>query len=485
MLSESNSQVELMPPTVSPEIDRAEDSSAFLAFEPERPVQPAVQVNEFLPSVSNWLVFGGIAVVVALGVAIPVSAFLKYKTTVQAQATVRPAGELRLVQASTAGKIQEIRVKQGQTVKKGQVIATIDNSSLLTKQNQLLNRIKQQRLQLTQFNAQIGTFDSQITAESARHQATISAAEAELAGTRRNYQDKQTKSVTELAEVQAKFRSTAAALESAKEKAERYRLAKPEGAISKNQVAEVELAFKQQEQEFLANKASLQRGRAALNPNAAEVSIAQRRIAQEQNAGRATLANLDREKKALLQQQIEAKKQFEQDLLELQQVKVELQQIMITATSDGIISQLNLRNSDQTVQPREEIAQIVPSNTPLEIKAAVVPADMGKLKKGQSVQMRLSACSYTDYGTFKGAVSRISQDTIKVPANDPASNSLAGASKSPAFYEVTVLPESQTIGKGKNQCSLQLGMEGRVDIVTEEESVLKFLLRKARLLVDK
>jgi multidrug resistance efflux pump len=143
MLSESNSKVELMPPTVSPEIDRTEDSSDLQAFQPERPIQPAMQVNEFLPSVSNWLIFGGLAVVVALGIAIPVSAFLKYKTTVQAQATVRPAGELRLVQASTAGKIQEIWVKQGQTVKKGQVIATIDNSSLLTKQNQLLNRIKQ------------------------------------------------------------------------------------------------------------------------------------------------------------------------------------------------------------------------------------------------------------------------------------------------------------------------------------------------------
>lgn len=478
MLSESNSKVDLTPA----EIDRI-GSSNLQTFRPER--QPAMPVNEFLPSVSNWLIFGGLAIVVALAVAIPVSAFLKYKTTVQAQATVRPAGELRIVQASTAGKIQSIRVKQGQTVKKGQVIATIDNSGLLTKQNQLQNRIKQQRLQLTQFNAQISTFDSQITAEKARNQAMITAAEAELAGTRRNHQDKKTKSVTELAEAQAKFRSTAAAWQAAKEKAERYRLAKQEGAISKNQVAEAELSLQQQEQEFLASKAILQRGRAALNPNAAEISIADRRITQEQNAGRATLANLDREKKALMQQQIEAKKQFEQDVLELQQIKVELQQIMITATADGIISQLNLRNSDQTVQPREEIAQIVPSNTPLEIKAAVAPADMGKLKKGQSVQMRLSACSYTDYGTFKGAVSQISQDTIKTPINDPANSPLAGASRSPAFYEVVILPASQTISQGKNQCSLQLGMEGRVDIVTEEESVLRFLLRKARLLVDK
>jgi HlyD family type I secretion membrane fusion protein len=479
MLSESNSKVELMPPEVSPEIDRTEDSSAFQVFQPERPVQPAMQANEFLPSVSNWLIFGGIAVVVALGVAIPVSAFLKYKTTVQAQSTVRPAGELRLVQAATPGKIQEIRVKAGQLVKQGEVIATIDNSGLITKQNQLQNRIKQQRLQLTQFNAQISTFDSQIAAENARNQAMVTAAEAELAGTRRNYQDKQTKSVTEFAEAQAKLRSTTAALQSAKEKAKRYRLA--EGAISKNQVTEAELAVKQQEQESLANKASLQRGRAALNPNSAEISIADRRIAQEQNTGRATLAHLNREKKGLIQQRIESNKQFQQDLLELQQVKVELQQTIITATADGTIAELKLRNNGQTVQPREEIAQIVPSNSPLEIKAAVAPADVGKLKKDQSVQIRISACSYTDYGTFQGTVKQISQDTLKPPSNESA----AATSKNPAFYEVTISPQEQTIGRKQNQCTLQLGMEGRADIVTEEESVLKFFLRKARLLIDR
>jgi HlyD family type I secretion membrane fusion protein len=486
MLSESNSKVELGPQKSdhfqhnhnSPE--EVEDSSTFQIPKTEHRFQPAVRVSEFLPSVSNWLVFGGISVVIALAIAVPVSAILKYKTTVQAQATVRPSGELRLVQASTAGKIQEIYVKQGQTVKQGQVIATIDNSSLLTKHNQLQNRIKQQQLQLGQFNAQISTFASQIAAESARNQAVVTSAQAELTGIHRKYQDKKTKSTTELEEAQAKLRSTKVTLIAAKDKAARYHIAKEEGAISKNQVVEAEVFFKQQEQELLANKASLQRVQSSLNPNRAEVVIAERRITQEQNAGRATLANLDREKQALIQQQIEAKKQSEQDLLELQQIKTELQQIMITATADGTISQLSLRNSGQTVQPREEIAQIVPSNTPLEIKAAVVPADMGKLRQGQSVQMRLSACSYTDYGTFKGTVSQISQDTIKAPANDSSS----GASKIPAFYEVIISPESRTIGQGKNQCSLQLGMEGRADIVTEEESVLKFLLRKARLLVD-
>jgi HlyD family type I secretion membrane fusion protein len=448
------------------------------------PSLPIAQVNDFLPSISNWLVFGSMSVVIALVAAVPVSAVLKYKTTVQAQATVRPAGELRLVQAATQGRIEKISVKSGQVVKRGELIATIDDSSLLTKQNQLQDRIRQQQLQLGQFKAQISQLDSQIVSESDRNRAAVSAAQAELAGSRRNYQDKRTNAVTEVREIQAKQRATEATLNAAKLKAARYRTAKKEGAISIEQVAEAELALRQQEQELAATKASLQRASAALNPNRAEIAIAQKRIAQEQNSGQVTQAALKREKEALIHQQIEVNKQLQQDLRELQQVKIDIRQTTILATSDGTISQLKLRNSEQTVQPGEEVAQIVPTNVSLEIKAAVLPQDVGKLKQGQNVKMRVSACSYTDYGTLKGTVKQISQDTIKAQNNDPANTPSTGASKAQTFYEVTISPENLTLGKGNNRCSLQLGMEGRADIITREESVLQFLLRKARLITN-
>jgi HlyD family type I secretion membrane fusion protein len=466
------------------QIDDDSDLDAAKQDETIPPFLPTAQVNDFLPSISNWLVFGGMSVVIALVAAVPVSAILKYKTTVQAQATVRPAGELRIVQASTQGRVKNIFVKGGQVVRKGEIIATIDDSSLLTKQNQLQDRIGQQRLQLEKFNAQISQIDSQIIAEGDRNQASVTAAQAEFAGSRRNYQDKQTTAATEVREIQAKLKATEATLSAAKVKAARYQMVELEGAISKDQVAEVELAVRQQEQELAATQASLQRANAALNPNRAEMAIAQKRIAQEENSGRAAIASLQREKEAIVQQQIEANKQLQQDRRELKQVKIDLRQTTITATSDGTISQLKLRNSDQTVQPGEEVAQIVPSNAPLEIKAAVSPSDVGKLKQGQIVQMRVSACSYTDYGTLKGTVKQISPDTIRAQNNDLVNDSSSGASQAQAFYEVTISPANLTLGKGKNQCLLQLGMEGRADIITKEESVLKFLLRKARLLVD-
>ena len=65
----------------------------------------------------------------------------------------------------------------------------------------------------------------------------------------------------------------------------------------------------------------------------------------------------------------------------------------------------------------EQVAQIVPSNAPLEVKSQVSPKDIGKLDTGQDVQMRVSACPYPDYGTLKGQVKAISSDAISPNVN--------------------------------------------------------------------
>lgn len=133
-------------------------------------------------------------------------------------------------------------------------------------------------------------------------------------------------------------------------------------------------------------------------------------------------------------------------------------------------------------------AQTRAFNAPLVIKAAVSPGDISKLQKGQRAQMRVSACPYPDYGTLNGVVSHISKDTIKVQGNNSVSTAnnhtvpISGATNS--FYEVTILPDKSSLGKGKNQCTIQAGMQGRTDIISRKETVMKFMLRKARLIVN-
>lgn len=487
--------------------------------------------KEFLPPISRWTNFGGLFILCVLSLAIPVAAVAKYKVTVKGQAIVRPAGELRIVQAATEGIVMHIAVKENQTVKKGDVIATIDDSKLQTKKNQLQSNIEQAKLQLMQVKAQINALNSQIGAETDRINRAIASANAELSGRHREYRDKQITTVTEVQEAeanigiaqeelhtaqeqlkstQATLRAAEASLKAAQSKQDRYKSAAKEGALTLDQLEEAKLAVKQQEQAVSAQIAAVGaqkqtikrlqqavsaavarrlRAQTALNPSNAELAIATERLAQEKAMGKATLATLAKEDQTIIQKQIELEKQLERDSRELQQVEIDLSQTIISAPADGTLFKLNLRNSSQTVRSGDEIAQIAPSNTGLVVKAVVDSQEVSKVKIGQKVHLRVSACPYPDYGTLKGQVKAISPDAISPNANGhaPSSTTTVASYKlgaPSAFYEVTIEPESLLLGKGKQQCSIQLGMDSKADIISKEETVLQFFLRKARLLAD-
>lgn len=448
---------------------------------------PQVQDNEFLPPLGRWTTLGGMVMLSAMAIAIAIASVVKYKVTVKAEANVRPTGELRIVNAATEGSIMSISVKENQTVKTGDAIATIDDSRLQTKKSQLQNSIQLQQLQLVQIDGQINALNRQILAETEKSDRVVAAAEAELSGRSRDYRDKQTTTATDVLEAQANVKAAEAGLKAALTKRNRYASVAKQGALSQDQFEEAQLAVRQQSQAVSAAKAKLHRAIAVLNPSNAEVAIARSRIAQEKATGTANIATLNKERDASIRQRIEIQKQLDGDSRELAQVNIELSRTVITATSDGIISKLKLRNNSQTVSAGEEIAEIVPSNAPIVIKAAVALQDKNKLKAGQNVQMRVSACPYPDYGTLKGKVKAISPDAITPQANGANTTESTVASQKAtvaSFYQVTIEPENLTLGRGGHQCAIQLGMEGTADIISREETVLQFFLRKARLIAD-
>ena len=433
-------------------------------------VLPKASSDEFLPPISHWTTLGGLLLVGTVGVAFILAALFKYNVTVKAPATVRPLGELRIVQAATEGTVERIKVKENQVVKQGEIIAILDDSRLQTQKNQLQGNIQQLQRQLTQMNAQIAALDRQITAETNRNQRTIASAQADLSRNQRDYQDRQAITQTDVKEAEATLGLANAELKA-------YQQLVESGAVS-------QLQFQQKQQAVKAALARLERAKASLNPSAANVAIASERIAQEKATGEATTATLNQERVALIQQQIELHNQLERDVRQLPQVEIDLKQTIIVAPTDGTILKLNLRNFSQTVQPGEEIAQIAPSNTQLVAKALVTSQDIGKVKTAQNVQLRVSACPYPDYGTLKGVVSAISPDAIPLQRDGTTATVRSNVSGTPSFYEVTIQPERLSLGDGTRQCLIQLGMEGRADIISREETVLQFLLRKARLITD-
>ena len=441
---------------------------------------PLIKEDEFLPPISRWTKFGGLFIVTVVALAIPVASIIKYKETIKAQASIRPEGKLRLVQAATEGQITSIAVKNNQVVKKGGVIAAIDDSILQTQKSQLRNSIQQSQLQLSQINTQINALNNQISAESDRLANIVAAAKSELNRVQREYQDKQITSQAEVRETESELQASLAALNAAQARLKRYQSADKEGAISQDQLQEVQLAVQQQQQTLQAAQAKLTSTQTALNPSDAQVAKATSQIAEAKATSTATLATLNQEKQALVRQKIEIDRQIDKDTKELRQTGTNLRQTVVTAPVDGIISQLNLRNIGQTVRPGEEIAQIVPSNANMVILASIPVKSIGKLEPGQTAQMRVSACPYSDYGTLKGTVTAIAPDAI-IPQSNNTDTPVVNQQQGAAFYEVVIQPNKSILKIESDRCAIQLGMEGQVDITTKEETVMQFLLRKGRL----
>jgi multidrug efflux pump subunit AcrA (membrane-fusion protein) len=251
--------------------------------------------------------------------------------------------------------------------------------------------------------------------------------------------------------------------------------------------AVAQLQIKQKEQAYKAALARLAKAKITLNPTAAPVAIATERIAQERARGESTLATLNKERESLLQRQIEVQNQISRDHKELKQVETQLKKTVLRTPETGTILKLELRNPSQVVHSGESIAQIAPSNAPVVVKARVAAQDIAQIKickeknildciEGK-VQLRISAYPYPDYGTLNGAVRAITADAITPQNNQPT------ASATP-YYEVTIEPERLYLQKTNQFYPIQAGMEVTADIISREETLLTFILRKARLLAD-
>jgi HlyD family secretion protein len=458
---------------------------------------PFVQSEEFLPPVSPWMSLAGLSIIVSVGTAISLSSWMKYNVTVKVAAAVRPTGEIRLVQPKVEGTVKSILVKENQLVKQGEAIASLDDETLQIKKSQLQDNIQQDKLQIMQINAQISALNTQILAEAIVADRTIVSAKADLERSQREYQERQITTRSELLVAQANLQKAQADLQKAQADLsfaqvdrDRYEQLAQVGAIGKREFEQKKLIVTQTQATLEGEKkavdiaqAKVQAASAAVNPSNATIAIATERIAQEIARGRATIATLKKEKQALIQRRVEIQNQLGQSQKELLQVARQLQDTILRASSDGIILKLNLRNPGQVLRASEAIAEIAPNNAPLVIKAMIPTQEIKNVTIGHKAQLRIDACPYPDYGTLKGVVKAVSPDAITSTNNTDAAKS-GSTTPAPSYFEATIQPESLTFGNGDRQCHIQSGMEVKADIISQEDTVLQFMLRKARLITD-
>jgi HlyD family type I secretion membrane fusion protein len=444
------------------------DSSPTTIIKRQSQSLRSLQSDEFLPPIRRWTRLGGWLLVSTVGGVVALAAATPYSVVVKAPATVRPTGEIRLVQATTEGVVARIAVQENQVVQQGDPIAYLDDSSILTKKNQLQGNIQQSQQQLTQINAQIQALAQQYVAESNAGNRTATAAAADWQRSQQELREKQITTQSELQEANTE-------LGLARETLQRFRQLSNSGAIAQIQVQEKEGAFQ-------AALAKVTRAKAKISPSNAGVTIASEKIAGEQAKSKATLAKLQQEKESLIASRVAVENQQRRDRQTLRQLNVDRGKSIVRATATGTILKLELRNPNQVVRMGESIAKIAPQKSSLVIKTRVAAQDISRVQRCQQPNihscqsgralLRFSAYPYPDYGVLQGAVVAIAPDTT-TPLNS-----------SVAYYEITIQPEKVFLTKEQRQFPIQAGMDVTAEIVSKQETVLTFVMRKARLLTD-
>ena len=148
----------------------------------------------------------------------------------------------------------------------------------------------------------------------------------------------------------------------------------------------------------------------------------------------------------------------------VQKYRDSLQRTLITSPVDGIIKQLYISTRGGVVKPGQTIMDIVPIGDELVIDAKLPVSDIGYVQVGQSVRVRLASSESRRFDNLPGTVILISPDTIVSPDTGES------------YYKVRIKTERNYFRRGNMEYKLYPGMQVITSIITGRRTVLSYLL---------
>ncbi len=157
-------------------------------------------------------------------------------------------------------------------------------------------------------------------------------------------------------------------------------------------------------------------------------------------------------------------------LYKLKKQRSVLQYTDVHSPVNGIVKDLKVTTVGGVLRSGEQLMEISPSQGGVVLEAKINPVDIGRLTLGMTATIKLDAFDYTIFGGLKGTVTYISSDTLldKGPSG-----------REMAFYQVNIKiegPEHKDNEKSK-LINPKLGMSGTVDIKVGERSLFTYLIK--------
>lgn len=148
----------------------------------------------------------------------------------------------------------------------------------------------------------------------------------------------------------------------------------------------------------------------------------------------------------------------------LQRLKDKVDRLEVRAPIRGYVQDLKVLTLRQVVQPGSLLMQIVPDRNPLEAMIKVTPRDIGYVKVGQPVDLRISSYDYARYGVAKGELSKVTASSIVEQDGQP-------------YYRAWVKIPKPYVGDEPGRFPLQTGMAVEAEVLTGKKTLLAYLAK--------
>ena len=428
--------------------------------------------------------------------------FGKLDIVAVAQGKTSLGGRSKTIQALETAVVERINVKDGQTVKKGDVLIELAgigsdsdyNRSLEALRAAYLNKWRSETLLAAienghsprlsssiDTNTQSNTVQDTQSSASSPHdlqatsvspslkqqiiasipQSAIIEAQTLVLNQYQawNTKDQQLVSVkeqriAERASTQAQINKLAAMTQIEGQRVSDYRELVAQDYLAKHSLLEQESKYIQAKNDLASQQSTLQQIAQAIKQAEDE------RILNTQTIKRDTLD--------VLRQANEQIGQLEPETAKAEQRK---QLLTLTAPVDGTVQQLAMHTIGGVVTAAQPIMVIVPSEDKLEIEAIVPNKDIGFVQVGQEVVVKIESFPYTRYGYLTGKVKTVSFDAVE--------NKDLGL-----VYTAIVSLDKDTLNIEGKPVRLDAGMNATAEIKTGKRSVISYLLSPLQTKVD-
>ena len=399
------------------------------------------------------------AIMALLVLAIAWACWGQIDITASAQGKLVPGAKVKTIQPLNAGVVQHIHVREGQKVKAGDVLLTLDGTIAEADLQRLtlqLNSVKQDiaRTELLQQRLQNQVNTADITALSLPQQQALNSSWQEYQAKQLSVQRQIDKLDAEVNTTQLNIGRIEKTLPLITEQADSVRQLVAKSLASRSQYLELELNRINQAESLSIEQAKLQQLAAAINEAKQQQQVLQ--------------AEFQRQLSDALNQYYRDASTLEQELIKAQTTNAQQQ---LLAPVDGTVEQLVLTTIGGVVTPAQELMRIVPQDQQLVAEAWLLNKDIGFVEVGQVAEIKLESFEFTKYGVIDGEIIDISTDAVEMEGVG-------------LVFPLKVTLKQHSIKAGNKSVPLGSGMAVTVEVKTGQRRIIEFLLSPVIKAVD-